>query len=90
MIYIYIYIIYIYMESWIQLDRFWNPVLPVQVSDSVLTGIGIGPLKYTGIGIGLFTGIDASLLVACCMFRCPLLAAEQIPPIQQIDQLATR
>ena len=28
------------MESWIQLYRFWNPVLPVQVSDSVLTGIG--------------------------------------------------
>ena len=38
-----------------------DSVLPVQVSDSVLTGIGIGPLK--NIDIGLFSGIGASLLV---------------------------
>ena len=50
-----------YMESCIQLYRFWNTVLPVQISDSVLTGISIGPLKNMSIGIGLFSGIGASL-----------------------------
>ena len=38
-----------------------DSILPVQVSDSVLTGIGIGPLKNMSIGIGLFSGIGASL-----------------------------
>ena len=28
------------MERGIHIYRFWNPVLPVQVSDSVLTDIG--------------------------------------------------
>ena len=39
------------MGSLIQLCRFWNPVLPVQVSDSVLnaTGLSIGPLKNTSM-----------------------------------------
>ena len=38
---------------------FWNPVSPVQVSDLVLTGIGIGPLKNMSISIdiGLFSGM---------------------------------
>ena len=39
-IYLYIYI-YIYIwKAEISFTDFWNPVLPVQVSDSVLTGIG--------------------------------------------------
>ena len=51
------------MKSWIQLYRFGNPVLPVQVSDSVLTGIG--PLKNMSIsfGISFFSGIGASLIM---------------------------
>ena len=56
------------MESWIQLYRFWNPVLPVQLSDSVLSGISISPLKNMSISIGFFSDFGASLVVAVVRF----------------------
>ena len=48
------------MEGWIHLYRFWNAVLPVQVSVSVSGSIDIGHVK--NMSIGLFCGIDASLV----------------------------
>ena len=46
-----------------------DSVLPVQVLDSVLTGIGLGPLKNMSIGIGLFSGIGASLTACLILLK---------------------
>ena len=58
-----------YMESWIQLYRFWNPVLPVQLSDSVLSGISsYRPSKKYEYQYQLFSDFGASLVVAVVRF----------------------